>query len=168
MILRNRMRDSSSVYRFLAFILFVLAANSLIATSSFAQAMFPRGELSIQTDENKYHFDIELALDDSHRQYGLMYRDNLPEMSGMLFVYERRRDLAMWMKNTFISLDILFIDRNGKIINIAKSAQPRSLSLIRSERPAKAVLELNGGLTDKLNISVGDVIVHETFRNTEK
>lgn len=137
-------------------------------TSSSAQATFPKDELSIKTAENYYNFDIELALDDSHRQYGLMFRTELPEMNGMLFVYDRRRDLSMWMKNTFISLDILFIDDEGRIMNIAKNCQPRSLSLIRSNGRAKAVLEVNGGLTDKLGIEVGDVIIHETFENTEK
>lgn len=137
-------------------------------TSAQAQASFPRDTLSIQTEEQRYHFDVELALDDSHRQYGLMFRDSLPEMSGMLFVYERRREMSMWMKNTFIPLDILFLDGNGKIMNIAKSAQPRSVSIIRSKREAKAVLELNGGLTDKLKIEVGDRIIHSTFKNTEK
>ena len=86
----------------------------------------------------------------------------------MLFVYDRKRNLSMWMKNTFIPLDIIFIDNQGKIINIAKSTQPRSLSIIRSKKAAKAVLELNGGLTDKLEIAVGDEIIHATFKNLNK
>mgnify|MGYP001945059803 CR=1 FL=1 len=138
------------------------------ATTVQAQATFPKGELSIKTTDSTYDFDIELALDDSHRQYGMMFRTEMPEMSGMLFVYDRKRDLSMWMKNTFISLDILFIDTEGKIINITKSAQPRSLSLISSKRPSKAVLELKGGITDKLGIEVGDEIIHSTFENTAK
>ncbi len=158
----------SGITRFFLLTLFAVSASVVAVTMAHAQATFPTGELSIKTEENLYDFDIELALDDNHRAYGLMYRDSLPEMSGMLFVYERKRDLAMWMKNTFISLDILFIDDDGSIINIAKSTQPRSLSQIPSRRPAKAVLELNGGLTDKLNIGVGDIIIHETFENTEK
>lgn len=133
-----------------------------------AQATFPTDELSIKTAETTYDFDIELALDDSHRQYGLMFRTELPEMNGMLFVYDRNQSLTMWMRNTYIPLDILFIDAHGKIINIAKSTQPRSLSRISSERPAKGVLELNGGITDKLKIDVGDEIIHSTFENTEK
>ena len=149
----------------LAVSLFML---SIMATDVNAQASFPRDTLSVQTETQSYDFDVELALDDSHRQYGLMFRDSLPEMSGMLFVYDRKRDLSMWMKNTFIPLDILFIDGNGKIMNIAKSAQPRSISIIRSKREAKAVLELNGGLTDKLGIGAGDRIIYSTFKNTEK
>lgn len=154
--------------KFVTFSIISLLLTVGISQAGFAQTNFPKDNLSIQTQETVYEFDIELAVDDSHRQYGLMFRNKLPEMSGMLFVYDRRRKLSMWMKNTFISLDILFIDDEGKIINIEKSAQPRSLSIIRSEGPAKAVLELNGGLTDKLGILVGDEIIHSTFENEAK
>ncbi|MDG1707259.1 MAG: DUF192 domain-containing protein [Emcibacteraceae bacterium] len=133
-----------------------------------AQEKFPTGELSVRTSENIHNFDIELALDDSHRQYGMMFRTSNPETNGMLFVYDNKKRISMWMKNTFISLDILFIDEVGKIIRIEQSAQPRSLSLIRSGGEAKAVLELNGGLTKKLNIVVGDEIIHSTFGNITK
>ncbi|MEZ5758967.1 MAG: DUF192 domain-containing protein [Emcibacteraceae bacterium] len=139
-----------------------------LGTIAQAQSNFPRDTLSIKTADNVYNFDIELALDDNHRQYGLMYRDHLPEMSGMLFIYDRARNIAMWMKNTFIPLDIVFIDEAGKIINIAKSAKPKDLSQIPSKGPAKAALELNGGLTDKLGINVGDEILYPTFGNTDK
>ena len=145
-----------------------LALSAVLSLQANAQATFPKGELSIQTADNLYDFDVELALDDNHRMYGLMYRTHLPEMNGMLFVYDREADRAMWMKNTFIPLDILFIDDEGKILNIAKSTQPRSLDRITSKGRARAVLELNGGLTDKLGIMVGDEIIYETFGNTEK
>lgn len=155
--------------QYVFFALITIICLFVVSTSvTQAQATFPKGELSVKTAENIYDFDIELALDDSHRQYGLMFRTELPEMNGMLFVYDRRQELSMWMKNTLIPLDILFIDDEGKIMNIAKNCQPRSLSLIRSEGRAKAVLELNGGLTDKLGIMVGDEIIHESFENTEK
>ena len=135
---------------------------------SSSQEKFPTGELTIKTKEASYNFDIELALDDSHRQYGLMFRKNLPEMNGMLFIYDDKKRISMWMKNTFISLDILFITENGKIMRIAKSQKPRSLSLIRSRGEAKAVLELNGGLADKLDIEVGDEIIYSAFGNMTK
>lgn len=140
----------------------------LFSQNSHSQEKFPTGKLTVKTQDTSNDFDIELALDDSHRQYGLMFRTNLPEMNGMLFIYEEKKRISMWMKNTFIPLDILFIDDDGKIIRIAKSQQPRSLSLIRSGGEAKAVLELNGGLTDKLNIAVGDEIIYPTFGNMKK
>lgn len=147
---------------------FITAFFFLFSQTSYSQEKFPSGELTIKTEETSYDFNIELALDDSHRQYGLMFRTNLPEMNGMLFIYEEKKRLSMWMKNTFIPLDILFIDDDGKILRIAKSQQPRSLSLIRSGGEAKAVLELNGGLTNKLNIAVGDEIIYPTFGNMSK
>lgn len=150
------------------FINFITVFFILFSQISFAQEKFPTSELTVKTKETSYDFDIELALDDSHRQYGLMFRTNLPEMNGMLFIYDEKKRISMWMKNTFIPLDILFIDNDGKIMRIAKSQQPRSLSLIRSGGEAKAVLELNGGLTDKLNIEVGDEIIYPTFGNITK
>lgn len=149
---------------FLYFFLPIIFAASL-STASLAETNFPRGELSIKTADNLYDFDIELALDDTHRQYGMMFRSSMPEMSGMLFVYDEKKRLSMWMRNTFISLDILFIDDDGKIIKIAHSRQPRSLSLIRSGGEAKAVLELKGGLSKSLGITEGDEIIHSTFEN---
>jgi len=140
----------------------------ILAKNVNAQASFPVSELSIQTKQSSYDFQIELALDDSHREYGLMFRTELPEMNGMLFIYDQKRALSMWMKNTYISLDILFIDENGKIIRIAESCQPRSLSIIRSGGEAKAVLEFNGGLTKKLGIEVGDQINYPIFENALK
>ena len=157
----SRMQEIIVINLFTAFFI-------LFSQNSHSQEKFPTGELTVKTQDTSYDFDIELALDDSHRQYGLMFRTNLPEMNGMLFIYEEKKRISMWMKNTFIPLDILFIDDDGKIIRIAKSQQPRSLSLIRSGGEAKAVLELYGGLTDKLNIAVGDEIIYPTFGNMKK
>ena len=133
-----------------------------------AQGIFPRDMIYVESKLKIYDFDVELALDDSQRSYGLMFRNTLPKMSGMLFIYDSKRDLSMWMKNTFISLDILFLDEDGTIINIAKSTEPRSLSIINSKHEAKAVLELNGGLTNELEIMVGDRIIHSSFKNFDK
>jgi len=160
-VFASRMQEIIVINLFTAFFI-------LFSQNSHSQEKFPTGELTVKTQDTSYDFDIELALDDSHRQYGLMFRTNLPEMNGMLFIYEEKKRISMWMKNTFIPLDILFIDDDGKIIRIAKSQQPRSLSLIRSGGEAKAVLELNGGLTDKLNIAVGDEIIYPTFGNMKK
>jgi len=164
-------RITSFIKKLTYIILFPLVITIGISVNAMAQgsaASFPKAELSIKTSEALHNFQIELALDDSHREYGLMFRSELPEMSGMLFIYDEKRDISMWMKNTFISLDILFIDNEGKIMTIAESTQPRSLSLIRSGGAAKAVLELNGGLTKRLGIQVGDEIIYPIFENASK
>jgi uncharacterized protein len=156
-------------YNKILYVFFTSLILCLVATVNVnAQATFPKSELTINTDNASYDFNIELAIDDSHREYGLMFRTEMPEMNGMLFIYDEMRNVSMWMKNTFISLDIVFIDEVGKITNIAESQQPRSLSLIRSGGEVKAVLELNGGLAKKLGIEVGDQINYPIFENALK
>ncbi|WP_417317600.1 DUF192 domain-containing protein [Emcibacter sp.] len=108
-------------------------------------------------------FTVEVAATPSHRAQGLMYRESIPETHGMLFLFDRVEPVAMWMKNTFISLDMLFVDENGKIVHIAKSTTPMSLSRISSRYPVKAVLEIRGGLSEKLGIEAGNRLVHAAF-----
>lgn len=99
-----------------------------------------------------YKFDIYLALDYEQKRRGLMFVRELPEMTGMLFVYEQDDYHSMWMKNTFIPLDIVFARADGTITNIAKDTEPQSLKSIGSTEPVQYVLELNAGVTDKLGI----------------
>jgi uncharacterized membrane protein (UPF0127 family) len=114
---------------------------------------------------NRYHkFSIELALTPLQQAQGLMYRTFLPQDSGMLFDYGSPKLIQMWMKNTFISLDMIFLNQEGRIIKIVARTVPKSESIISSNFPARAVLELNGGITEKLNIKVGDLIKHEIFK----
>lgn len=160
---------NNNLLKLLTFFLITISFFIFLTTiNTEAQNSFPRDIISVESKIKTYDFNVELALDDSHRQYGLMFRNFLPKMSGMLFIYDNKRDLNMWMKNTFISLDILFLDDDGTIINIAKSTEPKSLSIISSKHAAKAVLELNGGLTNELEIKVGDRIVHSSFENFDK
>ena len=160
--------ETVKIRKFLLYVILPFILALALSPSVMAQTNFPHGELSIKTEDNVYEFQIELALDDSHRQYGMMFRNSMDDMSGMLFVYDEKQRLSMWMKNTFISLDILFIDEGGEIMRIAHSMQPRSLSLIRSGIAAKAVLELKGGIAKSLGIEEGDVIIHSTFENISK
>ena len=114
---------------------------------------------------NRYHkFSIELALTPLQQAQGLMYRTFLPQDSGMLFDYGSPKLIQMWMKNTFISLDMIFLNQEGRIIKIVARTVPKSESIISSNFPARAALELNGGITEKLNIKVGDLIKHAIFK----
>lgn len=149
-----------------SFLFFFSTSNMSLAQGS--DLKFARAELSIQTSTAVYDFQIELAENDTQRAYGLMFRNSLPEQNGMLFIYDQKRSINMWMKNTFIFLDIVFIDDDGKIMKIARSAQPQSLSRISSGGEAKAVLELNGGETERLGIDVGDTIIYPLFQNAAK
>ncbi|MFT6346513.1 MAG: uncharacterized membrane protein (UPF0127 family) [Myxococcota bacterium] len=107
-----------------------------------------------------HHFKIAVSADPISREKGLMFVENLPENYGMMFEFKQKRIIYMWMKNTKIPLDMLFINENGKIINIEKQAQPESLKKISSIKTIKKVLEINGGLSDKLGIEVGYLVVY--------
>jgi uncharacterized membrane protein (UPF0127 family) len=118
------------------------------------------GSLSIilSKSSSPLAIDIEIADDDPERMRGLMDRLSLPEMAGMLFIFEKDEPRSFWMKNTFISLDIIYINSNKEIVSIQKYTQPKTTSSIPSEKPAKYVLEVNAGFTDKYEISPGDKI----------
>jgi uncharacterized membrane protein (UPF0127 family) len=103
-------------------------------------------------------FNVEVARSDSERRRGLMFRTNLAEDGGMLFDFGETRDVAMWMKNTFISLDMLFIDQDGKIVGIEKRAVPKSEAILAAPEPVRYVLEINGGISDKFSLNVGDKV----------
>lgn len=124
-------------------------------------------DLLIKTkDGRRYNFTIELALTPSEQQRGLMFREDMPEMHGMLFVFGSEHVRSFWMKDTLIPLDIIFIEKTGRIQHIHSMAQPLDESLISSGKPSYAVLEINGGMADKLDLEAGDYIFHEAFRNT--
>lgn len=116
----------------------------------------------------RYTFQIELARTPAQRQQGLMFRERLAPDAGMLFDYEKPQPVAMWMKNTYIPLDMIFINGEGIITHISTRAVPLSLQPISSKGPVRAVLEVNGGITDHLGISVGDEVRHAIFGNDHK
>ena len=89
-----------------------------------------------------------------------MFREKLEKGHGMLFLYEPAREVGIWMKNTLLPLDIIFINAAGRIANIERDAVPLSETNLRSRGPARAVLEINGGLTGSLGISVGDRVAY--------
>lgn len=123
-----------------------------------------REELLIETTEGERHtFQVELARTASERAQGLMYRRSLDENAGMLFIYPRAQHISMWMKNTFIPLDMIFIDESGNIIRIAERTVPQSTQSIPSGGRARAVLEINAGMSDRLGISEGDRVNHSAF-----
>jgi len=103
-------------------------------------------------------FKVKIVSDEKNREIGLMFVKYLPKNHGMLFKFENEQIIHMWMKNTKIPLDMIFIDKNNKIVNIKSDAVPESLQVISSEKEADKVLEINGGLCRKLNINIGDLI----------
>ncbi len=118
------------------------------------------GRLSIFVSQNPSPIllDIEVVDKEEDRMRGLMDRYNLPETAGMLFIFPDEEPRSFWMKNTFISLDIIYINSRKEIVSIQKYTQPKSTYSIPSEKPAMYVLEVNAGFTDKNGINPGDKI----------
>jgi uncharacterized membrane protein (UPF0127 family) len=106
---------------------------------------------------------VEVARDDASRQRGLMHRRFMPADRGMLFDFKVEAPVAMWMQNTFIPLDMLFIRKDGVIHRIEAMTEPMSTRTISSGAPVLSVLEINGGLAAKLGIRAGDRVAHPLF-----
>ncbi|KQM34789.1 hypothetical protein ASF03_00495 [Rhizobium sp. Leaf68] len=124
-----------------------------------AQETFPSEKLEIVSNSGKTHaFTVEVASSEGQRQQGLMFRKSMGEDRGMLFDFKEDRDVMMWMKNTFIPLDMLFISKAGKITHIHPNAVPHSEDIISSNGQVRYVLELNGGAAKKLGLAVGDTV----------
>jgi uncharacterized membrane protein (UPF0127 family) len=118
------------------------------------------GSLSIISAKNPSPIilDIEVADEEAERMRGLMDRLNLSENAGMLFIFPNEEPRSFWMKNTYISLDIIYINSQKEIVSIQKYTEPKSTYSIPSEKPARYVLEVNAGFTDKFGINPGDKI----------
>jgi len=145
------------------FIASAFAALALFLPAAFAQ--LETGPLTILSGETEHSFTVELANDPEEVQMGLMNREELAADAGMLFDFGQPREANMWMKNTLISLDMLFIDPDGKVLAIAREAVPGSLRRINPGVPVKAVLELAGGRAAELGIEPGDTVHHDIFGN---
>jgi len=116
-------------------------------------AAFGKGVLIMQSSEDAcYALQVYVAQTRAQRARGLMNVRNLPDMTGMLFIYAQDAYLSMWMKNTFIPLDMLFIRADGSISSIAYNTEPQSLESVAALEPVRYVLELNAGMADKLGL----------------
>lgn len=133
-----------------------------IAALMLARAIMPAhavelGEVTIETSEGRVHvFQVEIVSTPEEMALGLMFRQELAADAGMLFVYEEARETSFWMQNTFLPLDMLFINADGTIRHIAERTVPLSTASVPSHGPVRAVLEINGGTSERLGINVGD------------
>ena len=149
--------------------LWIFAGAAAAAAPAGAQyveplSAFPQSLLSIRTLGGKViNFKIWSADTPRREEQGLMFVHQMDQHAGMLFVFPENRQVTMWMKNTYISLDLLFMNRSGKIDYIAARATPLSLDIIGPPGSEFAVLELNGGTAQRLGIKVGDTVRHSSF-----
>jgi uncharacterized membrane protein (UPF0127 family) len=123
--------------------------------------------VTVATETSVTLFTVEMADTPEMQQRGLMFRQRLPEDRGMLFDFGEPRRVAMWMKNTLISLDMIFIRADGTVAGIAKRTKPGSLDTLGVVEPIKAVLEVAGGVSDKIGLQPGDTVYHRIFSNGE-
>jgi uncharacterized membrane protein (UPF0127 family) len=126
-------------------------------------AAFDKAILVISAGEHAcYAFDIYLALDRKQQMRGLMHVRHMPEFTGMLFVYRDANIHSMWMKNTFIPLDMLFIRADGTVSSVETDTVPQSLKSVSSIEPVNFVLELNAGVTERLHINTDSIVYFPT------
>ncbi len=136
--------------------LLLLLASAAAGAQESLDARFERDVLIVVANEFAcLRFDIYLATTIEQQRRGLMFVRSLPERTGMLFVYDDERVRSMWMKNTYLPLDIAFARADGTVINVALDTEPQSLRSILSAGPARYVLEVNAGVTEMLTIGAG-------------
>jgi uncharacterized protein len=119
--------------------------------------------LEIATRSGVHVFSVEMATTEEEKTTGLMYRKELPDGKGMLFDFSPEQQISMWMKNTYISLDMIFIRADGRILRIAENTEPLSTRIISSGGLAKGVLEVIAGTAQKYGIQPGDRVAHPLF-----
>jgi uncharacterized membrane protein (UPF0127 family) len=121
--------------------------------------------LEIATRTGVHVFAVEMAVTPEQQAKGLMFRRELPEGQGMLFDFQTEQPASFWMKNTYISLDMIFIRADGRILRVAENTVPHSEALVSSGGPVRAVLEVIAGTAKKLGIAAGDRVAHPIFRS---
>ena len=145
-----------------------LATAQALKEATGPQPTLHKEKLVIVTrDGRSLNFDVEMATTMQEQMTGLMYRTAVPPDGGMLFDWGEPRTSQMWMKNTLVPLDMVFINQDGTIRSIAENTVPHSLATVDSHGPVRATLELGGGVTAKDNIRVGDVVHAKIFGNAQ-
>jgi uncharacterized protein len=155
------MISASMINRFACAVL--LFAAFLVAELPVARSA-EQQTLEIATKTGVHVFSVEVAVTDEERARGLMYRRSVPEFYGMLFDFKRDQEVTMWMRNTYVSLDMIFIQSDGRIRRIAENTETESDKIIPSGGPVRAVLEVVAGTARKLGIEPGDRVASPMLR----
>ena len=145
---------------FMGFFLYLIAVAAVRAEAP----VFRREPVTVVTATGETEFSAEIAETDAQQEYGLMFRYTLPPDRAMLFDFGRVRKVAMWMKNTYIPLDMVFIRADGAVSSVAESTVPHSLEVIASQEPVLAVLELAAGTARRIGLKPGDKVYHRIFK----
>lgn len=161
----TRLQISYSKFSALAFLIAVLATfiPEQVSFAKTSPVTFERETVTLHQTVGPIMLELEIAQTPQQLKRGLMFRTELADKHGMLFLFDSPHIIGMWMKNTYIPLDMLFLDQTGTIIHIAENATPHSTEIISSQKPAIAVIELPGGSVQKYGIVVGNRIEHGAF-----
>jgi uncharacterized protein len=150
-------------YRARAWLWISVVAVVVCASSAAGVQAASVQPLEIVTKSGVQVFSVEMATTEEEKTTGLMYRKELADGKGMLFDFSPEQEVSMWMKNTFISLDMIFIRADGRILRIAENTEPQSTKIIPSRGLAKGVLEVIAGTAKKYGIAPGDRVGHPLF-----
>jgi uncharacterized membrane protein (UPF0127 family) len=151
----------------MAALLFVVCAALGLAGCE-DQSRADRGELTLRTASGSHIISIEIAETPEQKALGLMYRTSVPELTGMLFPYDTPQEITMWMRNTYVSLDMVFIKADGVVHRIEAHTEPLSERIIPSQGAVTAVLELVAGSAQKLQLKPGDRVLHPMFKGAAR
>jgi uncharacterized protein len=141
----------------------LLIAISVLADNT-VMAKMRREVLTLKTKTAEHAIDIEIADTMEEKALGLMFRTSVPDNTGMLFPYGAPQDITMWMRNTYVSLDMVFIRADGVVHRIAARTEPLSEKIVSSEGNVSAVLELGAGAAERLGLKPGDLVRHKIFK----
>tara|TARA_B100000902_G_C27133437_1_gene824854 strand:+ start:94 stop:531 length:438 start_codon:yes stop_codon:yes gene_type:complete len=139
----------------------IILITSIVFLSSFTYSSNYSTLIKIKSNNEEIYFNVEIANTENQRIKGLMNRDDIENNEGMLFIFPSEHRVNMWMKDTYIPLDIIFISKNKYIVDIIKNTKPESKTILQSKFIAKYVLEIKAGLVELLNINIGDMVSFE-------
>lgn len=148
-------------------LIFAVVWFAFSGATAIAQERFGRDSVDLVTQRGQFTVSVEMAVTWAQRAQGLQHRKGLAPNTGMLFDYGHVQSVSMWMKNTYIPLDMLFIGADGVVVYIARNTKPLSLDRISSQWPVRAVLELPGGSVAHWGILPGDRVLHPIFGGTK-
>jgi uncharacterized membrane protein (UPF0127 family) len=159
----KRLREFPAAF-LCALLLWSLSAAAPSSDEQQLDKLFSRSTLKIATPDGQLHkFDVWVADNDPRRTRGLMFVEHMADDAGMLFIYPEPQPVGIWMKNTPLSLDILFVRADGRVHRIAENAKPQSTDTIPSNGNVLAVIELKGGTAARMKIRPGAQVIHPAF-----
>ena len=145
------------------FIISVYSFSSFISPLMSAENSQDNEKLMITTPSGKHIIAIEVAKTKAEQMKGLMFRQTMPRHHGMLFIFNNEKTVSMWMKNTYIPLDMIFVSKTGLVTDIAHDTTPLSEEIINSAGPAYAVIEVNAGVAREFDVVPGSQVQHPAF-----